>query len=107
MYCPHCGVNNDRGEATCFICHKAMPSFDTPAPSRARAEKRDAGLTIASVGDRMIAMLFDRVVVASIVLVLVAWAIESHYAFSRPLMAGAALAGAFAGVTFLYHFVSE
>jgi uncharacterized RDD family membrane protein YckC len=110
MYCPHCGVNNDRGEANCFICHKPMPSFDAPAPSRARgsaAAKRDASLTIASVGDRMIAMLFDRVIVVSIVLVLVAWVVDARYQFASPVIAGSALAAAFVIVTFLYHFISE
>ncbi len=108
MYCPHCGVNNDRGEATCFICHKPMPSFDAPAAgARPRAERRKSSLTIASVGDRMIALLFDRVVVASIVLVLVAWGIDAHYQFASPLWTAAALGGTFIAITFLYHFISE
>lgn len=110
MYCPHCGVNNDRNEPNCFVCEKPMPNFDAPASSagRKRPERRDtAQLTIASVGDRMIALLFDRVMVASIVLVGTAWAAEANYRFSSPIWAGAALLGTFVTATFLYHFISE
>lgn len=108
MYCPHCGVNNDRGEANCFICHKPMPSNDVPAAgARARPERREASPVIAAVGDRMIALLFDRIVVASIVLVLVAWAVDAHYRFTSSFGAAAGLGGAFIAVAFLYHFISE
>lgn len=88
-----------------------MPNFDTPATAtgRKRAEaRRDATqLTMGSVGDRAIALIFDRLLVASIVLVVTAWATEANYNFSSPLLAGAALGGAFVAATFLYHFIME
>lgn len=112
MYCPHCGVNNDRNEAKCFVCEKPMPNFDSssaPATGRKRAEaRRDTNqLTIASVGDRAIALIFDRVLIASIVLVVTAWGTDANYKFSTPLLAGAALGGTFVLATFLYHFIME
>lgn len=112
MYCPHCGVNNDRNEAKCFVCERPMPNFDAssgPATGRKRAEaRRDTNqLTIASVGDRAIALIFDRVLVASIVLVVTAWATDANYKFSTALWAGAAVGGTFVLATFLYHFIME
>jgi uncharacterized RDD family membrane protein YckC len=112
VYCPHCGVNNDRNEAKCFVCEKPMPNFDAPATAagRKRAEqRRDTGqLTMASVGDRMIALIFDRVLIASILLVLVAWATDAKYKLpSSPWAAVAVAAGTIFLVTFLYHFLCE
>ena len=112
MYCPHCGVNNDRNEAKCFVCEKPMPNFDVPAGAgtgrkRADARRDAAQLTMASVGDRAIALIFDRLLVASIVLVVTAWATDANYRFSTPLSAGAAVGGTFVLATFLYHFIME
>lgn len=112
MYCPHCGVNNDRGEPACFICHKPMPSFDAPAATspRSRVESRDTPQhSIASVGDRMIALFFDRLIIASLLLVTGAWAGDrwTGYRFDSPLLGAAALGGTFFAAVFLYHFVSE
>jgi uncharacterized RDD family membrane protein YckC len=119
MFCPYCGVSNDRGEAKCFVCEKPMPRLDAPAlpatpasksggrPRPARAEAQQ--LSIASVGDRMIAMLFDRVVVFSILLVIAAWAADhwTGYTFSSLLWGTLALGGSFVLAVFLYHFISE
>lgn len=111
MYCPHCGVNNDRNEAKCFVCEKPMPTFEAPAAvaarKRADARRDTAQLTMASVGDRAIALLFDRVLVASIVLVVTAWATDANYRFSTPILAGVAAGGIFVLATFLYHFIME
>ena len=112
LYCPHCGVNNDRNEAKCFVCEKPMPNFDAPATpagrKRAEAARRDtAQLTMASVGDRAIALIFDRVLIASIVLVVTAWATDANYNFSTPLWKGLAVGGTFVLATFLYHFIME
>ncbi|HEX7419775.1 MAG TPA: RDD family protein [Thermoanaerobaculia bacterium] len=90
-----------------------MPNFDVPAAgsqsARKRAERKDgAQLTIASVGDRMIALMFDRLLIAAVLLVLVAWATEAKYKLpSSPWAAAAVAAGAIFLVTFLYHFVCE
>ena len=111
VYCPHCGVNNDRNEAKCFVCEKPMPNFDAPATpagrKRAEARRDSSQLTMASVGDRAIALIFDRVLVASIVLVITAWATDANYKFSTPLWTGAAVTGTFVLATFLYHFIME
>jgi uncharacterized RDD family membrane protein YckC len=114
MYCPHCGVNNDRKEVECFICHKPLPSLDAPAasaPARSKADRRVPGQehTLASVGDRMIALVFDRVVIAAILLLGGAWAADRwrNYTLPRFPWSLAALGGTIVIATFLYHFISE
>jgi uncharacterized RDD family membrane protein YckC len=119
MFCPYCGVSNERWEAKCFVCERSLPSLDakaaasagSPARARAAAARRDTTgqPTIAAVGDRMIALLFDRVVVAAILLVGGAWAADhwSGYQFQPTVSNAAALGGVIFVVTFLYHFLSE
>ncbi|HEV8656997.1 MAG TPA: RDD family protein [Thermoanaerobaculia bacterium] len=114
MFCPYCGVSNERWEAKCFVCERSLPSLDAPAaasPARARAAARreTSQPTIASVGDRLIALLFDRIVVVAILLVGGAWAADrwSGYRFQPTLWSAAALGGVIFVVAFLYHFLSE
>lgn len=79
MFCPYCGVNNDRGEAKCFICGKPLPNLDAPgAPAAARAERLAAQPEerFAGVGDRMLALIFDRVFIVAILFVVGAWAVD-------------------------------
>lgn len=75
MYCPHCGVNNDRGEGECFICHKPLPSLApvsaasaAPAARAARVREAIAAEVYGSVGDRVLALIFDRIVIASVLM---------------------------------------
>jgi uncharacterized RDD family membrane protein YckC len=116
MYCPHCGVNNDRGEGKCFVCEKNLPALNAPvaaaAPAeRARAARRDAAEhpVFASVGDRMIALIFDRIVVTAILLAVAAWAADYWrvQSVNAALSTILAAVGAIVVVTFLYHFISE
>ena len=114
MYCPHCGVSNDRGEAACFICHKPLPQLDAPAsPARARAERREAAAaaapTMGSVGDRAIALFFDRIVLGAILLAAGSWAADhwSGYRLTSPMWGAIGTLGGLFLATFLYHFISE
>jgi uncharacterized RDD family membrane protein YckC len=91
-----------------------MPNFDAPPPTisgaRRRAEARKDGsqLTIASVGDRMIALFFDRVLIAAILLVLAAWATDAKLKLpASPWGAAAIGLSTIFLVTFLYHFLCE
>lgn len=87
-----------------------MPNFDAPAAGgRKRPESRrdEAQLRIGSVGDRGIALIFDRVLIAAIVLVVTAWATEANYRLANPLWTGLAVGGTFVLATFLYHFLIE
>jgi uncharacterized RDD family membrane protein YckC len=120
MFCPYCGVSNDRGEGKCFVCEKPLPRLDAPvipaasAPAAGgRSRPAKAGtqqqITIASVGDRFIALMFDRLVVFSILLVVAAWAADHWpgYTFSSLLWGSLAIGGGFVLAVFLYHFISE
>ncbi len=120
MFCPYCGVSNDRGEAKCFVCEKPMPRLDAPvvpaasAPAASGRSRPSKGgtqqqITIASVGDRLIALVFDRLVIVSILLVISAWAADhwTGYTFSSVLWGSLAIGGAFVLAVFLYHFISE
>lgn len=119
MFCPYCGVSNDRGEAKCFVCEKPMPRLDAavapaasapagsgrPRPSKGTQQQ----ITIASVGDRLIALVFDRLVIFSILLVISAWAADhwTGFTFSSVLWGSLAIGGGFVLAVFLYHFISE
>jgi uncharacterized RDD family membrane protein YckC len=118
MFCPYCGVSNDRGEGKCFVCEKQLPSLAAAAPAaaaagsgRPRPEKRGdtAQPVFASVGDRLIALVFDRIIVASLLLVIAAWAADhwSGYRFQSATWAAIAITGTVFLTTFLYHFLSE
>lgn len=91
-----------------------MPALNAPAEKgkggRARAATRQAGgaqTTIGSVGDRVIALFFDRLVIASILLVIGAYMTEAHYRIPTGATGFAEVGGAIFAVTFLYHFLIE
>src|SRR5215212_8221296 len=116
MYCPHCGANNDRGEGKCFVCEKTLPALNAPvaaaaAGGRVRPARREAAdePLLASVGDRLIALVFDRVIIFSILLVIGGWAADYWHVQTVPgaLSAALAIGGSIFLVTFLYHFISE
>lgn len=115
MFCPYCGVSNDRGEAKCFVCEKPMPNLDVPATApaggRTRGQRETAQsssqVKLAAVGDRMIALIFDRVLVFSIMVVVAAWATSSQYQVPSSVTGALTVAGAFVLITFLYHFLAE
>src|SRR6478672_8310470 len=100
MDCPSCGANNDRGEGKCFVCEKPLPVLNAPAaasaPGRARPQPRSASASgepaLASVGDRMIALIFDRIIIGSILLVIGAWGADRFKVQTLPSALGSALA---------------
>ena len=122
MFCPYCGVSNERWEAKCFVCERSLPSLDvmgkqaaaaaTPS-GRARPGRRavadSSQPAIASVGDRAIALIFDRVIIAAILMAAGALGADvwTSFKFQSPLWNILALAGAVFAVMFLYHFISE
>src|SRR5687767_14270172 len=77
MYCPQCGVNNDRGETVCYICGAGLPSstaFVADKPGRpGRVKAAPAVEKQGTVGDRTLAFLFDRTLLASLLMIGVAW----------------------------------
>jgi uncharacterized RDD family membrane protein YckC len=118
LYCPYCGANNDRGEGKCFVCEKSLPNLrdaaSAAAAGSARAatrvvERRDAsgGPLVGAVGDRVIALLFDRIVIAAILMVVSAWATSAHYQPPTSTSGALSVGGAVILITFLYHFLCE
>jgi uncharacterized RDD family membrane protein YckC len=68
VFCPWCGVKNDPGEPQCFVCKKSLPS---PDAERLPPRPRPATVAVAadvpgSIGDRMLALLFDRLLLVSL-----------------------------------------
>ena len=55
----------------------------------------------------MIALIFDRLLVVSIMVVIAAWAVSAKYQIPNTPLGIAQVAGAFVLVAFLYHFISE
>lgn len=127
MYCPACGIKNDPPGSKCFICEQAMPSAGsiasapsgrdrdrdaTPRPGRQNAAAASAGGdALGSVGDRMIAVVLDRVLLASILLIPAAFVgLKSERFTSMSSLSWTTLAAAGGGailIVFLYHFVLE
>lgn len=116
MFCPHCGVKNDGTPLQCASCKKSIPPIDgtTRAPAAAQPRGRPSASNSAplgSVGDRMLALAFDRVVVAALLLI-VAAALLDYWrtnAATRPSDVFAGLIGGLVAVTavFLYHVLFE
>ena len=114
MFCPHCGAKNSGSPIQCAACKKSIPPLDAApaAPSRpARPEVAKTTDRLGSVGDRMLALVFDRAVVFAIA-VMVAAAFGEQWRSVAPRLSSvvmSALAGGFALVTavFLYHFLFE
>ncbi|HUP47262.1 MAG TPA: RDD family protein [Thermoanaerobaculia bacterium] len=76
MYCPHCGVNNDRGESSCYICGKPLPASNTAAdvsPRPGRKSASPAAEVQGTVGDRTLALLFDHALIGAVLAILAAW----------------------------------
>jgi uncharacterized RDD family membrane protein YckC len=74
LYCSHCGVKNELNSPKCFICEKIMvmsaeeKADRTPRRSRPTPQLENLG----SVGDRMLALIFDRLLIAALLMVPVA-----------------------------------
>lgn len=115
MFCPHCGVKNDGTPLQCASCKKSIPPIDAAPRVPAAAPQRPVRPlapteSLGSVGDRMLALAFDRVVVAAFLLIGAAAGVDYWKAGSpRPsdLVTGV-LAGVVAVTTaFLYHVIFE
>lgn len=123
MYCPSCGIKNEPGQLRCFICEKTMPNGDfersttpasgTPRPTRSATTSNilTNTETLGGVGDRMLALILDRLLLLSLLLIPAAAIGHSWNSVSRSLpektwlIAGSVAAGIV--IVFLYHFVLE
>jgi uncharacterized RDD family membrane protein YckC len=109
MFCPYCGVNNDRGEILCFICKKPLPNLEGPSqPARVRPERAAVQESFGSVGDRMLALFFDRVAILGILMMISSWTVSRWGAIDPRLPSALWGGGAIVFLTiFLYHLLFE
>jgi uncharacterized RDD family membrane protein YckC len=120
MYCPYCGVKNDRGEAECFICGKKLPAGgDQEAPSSggprrpgvSTAQRGGAVPVPARLGDRFIAIILDTLFLSALILVIAAlvslrWSMVQDLGLSQPMLIALAASTAVL-IVFLYHWLLE
>jgi uncharacterized RDD family membrane protein YckC len=119
FFCPFCGVKNNAGQTQCFVCGKKVPSFDadaSPVPVRSKtisgASKALSNAAVAArLGDRMIAVMFDTVVLAAVMLFLFAIAMTEQKSLSSLPLSNTGLIAAGAGIAvviaFLYYWLLE
>jgi uncharacterized RDD family membrane protein YckC len=113
VFCPWCGVKNDPGEPQCFVCKKGLPS---PDAERLPPRPRQVTLAVAadvpgSIGDRMLALLFDRLLLLSL-LAIPASLIASYWSQVSPRISSILWRSITASAVlviaiFLYHFGFE
>lgn len=117
MFCPHCGAKNDGTPLRCASCQKSIPPVAAVAAGSATQQQRPgrranaAPEPLSSVGDRMLALLFDRAVVLAFLLIGAA-AIADQWTSLSSRMPSAVLSGILGGVVlvfsvFLYHLIFE
>lgn len=118
MFCPHCGAKNEGRPIVCSACRKSIPqagaAAEIPAPGRPRPGRPGAATTterFSSVGDRMLALVFDRIVIASLLLIGVA-AMADQWRSLQPRLPSAVFSGILGGfiialAVFLYHLIFE
>jgi uncharacterized RDD family membrane protein YckC len=117
MFCPHCGAKNDGTPIVCSACRKTIPhataSDRAPEPSRARPGRATTTTNerFSSVGDRMLALLFDRIVIGALLLIAAA-ALADQWRSLQPRLPSAVFSGILGGFTllligFLYHVIFE
>jgi uncharacterized RDD family membrane protein YckC len=119
MYCPYCGVKNDRGEAECFICGKRLPAVDQEAPSsggsrRAGSSSAQRGGAVpvpARLGDRFIAIILDTLFLFALIFVIAAlislrWSTVQDLGLSEPMLLALGASSAIL-IVFLYHWLLE
>lgn len=122
MYCPACGVKNDGSPLKCFVCGYIMPTGQASADRalsgdqgrRPRTNGRAAAMTsepFAAIGDRMLALILDRIAVLAL-LAIPAAAIAERWStmdprITAPMRAAGIALGAFVILILVYHIVLE
>ncbi|HSP15736.1 MAG TPA: RDD family protein [Thermoanaerobaculia bacterium] len=110
MYCPGCGVKNEGSPLKCFICGKVLPTGDrpvTPDTPRRRSPQTLAGIPqpFAAIGDRMLALILDRLVVIAVLAIPAALIAERWHL--TPMRAAVIGASAVLATALVYHIVLE
>lgn len=68
MFCPSCGVKNEGSPLKCFICDYILPTAERSANEPRRRGRPTLSSTepFAAIGDRMLALILDRVLLVAI-----------------------------------------
>ena len=114
MFCPSCGVKNDGTGIRCFVCRKTLPPLEAPVDRTPRRTKFvhvvENAAAPAAVGDRMLALLFDRCLLVALLLAAAASQEREISTFRSTYTTSSAIVAAVAiGLTiaFLYHLLLE
>ncbi|HEY0591121.1 MAG TPA: RDD family protein [Thermoanaerobaculia bacterium] len=115
MFCPSCGAKNELERTKCFVCGKLLPhaqpaaaQASQPGERRAPRPRAEMGDRAASVGDRMLALLFDRLLLGALALLAVAYVATTNWrAPVSPLTLGIIGALALMLLAFAYHTLAE
>ena len=109
MFCPSCGVKNEGSPIKCFICGFILPS----GADRGGADRRQRRTTMSSassepfaaIGDRMLALILDRVVIAA--LLAIPAAVIGERLAATPVRAVIVASVAFIILALAYHITLE
>jgi uncharacterized RDD family membrane protein YckC len=79
VFCPSCGAKNEGNPIKCFVCGYIMPSGERAAAAdsrRRRPTMSAATEPVAAIGDRMLALILDRVVIVALLSIPAAFLFE-------------------------------
>jgi uncharacterized RDD family membrane protein YckC len=123
MFCPYCGVKYDGSLIKCPSCQKIIPSAEgqkaaaAASPQRQRPQRTATSSgtlqpeMLASVGDRMLALAFDRVAIGAILLMIASPFAdrfpEIEQRLPSPVISILLGATSLFAIVFIYHFLFE
>jgi uncharacterized RDD family membrane protein YckC len=117
VFCPSCGVKNEGSPLKCFICGYILPSGDripsgdSPRRARSRAQAAAAAEPLAAIGDRMLALILDRLLLLAILAIPAAFLAERwsriDSSITAPLRVAILAAVAVTIAILVYHIVLE
>lgn len=114
MFCPSCGVKNEGSPLKCFICGYILPTGERGAATDRRTRRSTVSSAnaepYAAIGDRMLALILDRVVIAALLLIpaaLIATRLPAGSSLVQPVRAAIAISIAFVVAALAYHIVLE
>jgi uncharacterized RDD family membrane protein YckC len=117
VFCPSCGVKNEGSPLKCFICGYILPSGERAAgrdsrrPARATANGTSTAEPFAAIGDRMLALILDRIVVIALLAIPAALLTEKwlhgSLALATPVRTFVLAASTLLIATLVYHIVLE
>ncbi|MGZ8851204.1 MAG: RDD family protein [Thermoanaerobaculia bacterium] len=108
LFCPSCGVKNEGNPLKCFICGYILPTGERSSnePRRRRQPTLSTTEPLAAIGDRMLALILDRVLLVAI-LAIPAAAMAERWKTTAPVRIIVIGSLALAILALTYHIVLE